>query len=228
MKLRDRIFRIQEMRVARAADRVVVHGETQRAIVFGWTPSDVIAVDLPGDTRQLPESDWENRDPFALCLGEVRPNKGIHTALEAAADAGFRLVVAGRPVPEAYGTEMESKAAGIGPLVDMKLGYLSSDAFGRLLGEASVILLPYMTFGAQSGILARAMQCKKRIISSDLPSLVEQAGDYGRIDFFPAGDSAALAALLRKTASATSVEPEASSLASEMARWDRLIKQVFD
>lgn len=225
MTLRDRLFQRLERSAAGRADRVIVHGAAQRAIVQKWARSEVTTVDLPGDTRPVgaPTSKGERR--FALCLGEVRPNKGIETAMAAAAMSNVKLVVAGQPEPLAYGSELNAKTTNQD--LEVRLGYLQPEAFVELLYDAAVVLLPYQSFAAQSGVLARAMQCGKRIVASSLPALKEQAQGYPRIDFFPVGDSEALALCL----AAAMEEPESdaphSERAAEIRKWDSLAKRVL-
>ncbi|WP_363429987.1 glycosyltransferase [Microbacterium sp. LWH3-1.2] len=185
---RDRYLFRQERRAAASADLTVVHGKRQADAVSEWTRSPVRVVPLPGDSR-LQEPGPGAAEPYALCLGEIRPNKGVEAAISAARTAGVRLLVRGKPEPQEYGASISALA---GPEVDVSLGFVEAETFSNLLANARVVLLPYVSFSAQSGILAKAIQMRRRVIASDLASLREQAGDDPRVSFVRPGDVEAL------------------------------------
>lgn len=226
LSIRDRLLHKLQRASAHRADRVVVHGAAQRDVVAGWTDREVVSVDLPGDTRHVQIQPVDGlATPVALCLGEVRPNKGIETAIEAAALAGVPLTVAGRPEPEWYGDELRRSAAG-SPVV-LQLDFLSPEEFAWLLESAKVVLLPYRTFAAQSGVLARAMQLDKQVVLSDLPALREQADGYARARFFPVGNAQEAASALKESVARSDQPAQVGGRLTDRDRWCEVVGQIL-
>jgi len=131
-------------------DRVVVHSERGRQTLAGlgvdaWViPHPVFPSDPPrtDDGRTL------------LCLGTVRPYKGLADAIKAARQIeGAKLLVAGDPLEPMNGYRAQA-----GDLAEWRLGYLPQSELERALGEATVALFPYLracprspTTSAESG-----------------------------------------------------------------------------
>ncbi|MDO5619085.1 glycosyltransferase [Kocuria sp.] len=203
--LRERVLRHLELGAARGADRVIVHGADQKRTARQTVPGDLVAVTLPTSTRidevataasvpvevnddavattagssSQPQADLNSltAQPYALVLGELRANKGVELAIDAAGSAGVPLLVAGRPESAELGRELHHRAdrAGTVTILDR---FLERTEFAQLLDSASVVVLPYTRFDAQSGILAKAVAGGLPIVASDLASLKEQAGAH--------------------------------------------------
>lgn len=225
--LRSRYLAWQQRRVSRRFDCIFVHGRTQREEVQRWTTVPVISVELPGNSRASATGDLDpaiaqlvSSGGFALCLGEVRRNKGIENAIGAAKVAGRKLVIAGAPEDSSYAAQLRTLAGDHDDTL-LVLRFLTEAEYSALLAAADVVLLPYISFGAQSGVLAQAMQLGKRLIATDLPSLREQAEGYIGIDFVPVGSEAQLADKLGYVPAQTE---SAAQLAGKDARagWDRI------
>lgn len=221
MTLRDRLFFLQEQRTVRRATLTALHGEAQRAIVTRWRARRIVVVPLPGDSRTVLVSE---QVPGALCLGEVRPNKGLENAIQAATSATIPLRVIGAPQPDSYGDQLRDHVRGSTATVDFR--YLDADEFNTTLASAEVVLLPYTHFSAQSGVLAKAMQYGRRIIASDLDSLREQAGDYPLIEFVDPGSTDELASRLAALRNATTVET-AQHHRETQQEWDDVARRIF-
>lgn len=219
---RDRYLFRQERRATSSADLTVVHGAKQADKVRTWTRSPVRVVPLPGDSR-LEVATTTAAEPYALCLGEIRPNKGVEDAIRAANSSGVRLVVRGKPEPSEYGDRIAAMA---GPATDIQLGYVDAESFASLLSNAHVVLLPYVSFSAQSGILAKAMQLRRRVIASDLASLREQAGDDPRVVFVPPGNVSALTVAVTE-AMAEPVHSSDSTGADAREAWIQVAGTIF-
>lgn len=213
--LRDRVLLTLERKSINGADLVVTHGDQQLATLSSYTKTQIVSVALPTtsflDRPDNIENAFQHTEPFALCIGEIRENKGVAFAIEAAKEAKVDLIVAGK-------SHSESLADGLAKLADDHSGiliiddFLDKSQFDSLIGRAHVILLPYTHFDAQSGILAKAMKAGKQIIASDLPSLREQADGYSRVEFVPQGNVKELKSKLTKVMasrpSGTAVEPQ--------------------
>ncbi|WP_348535839.1 glycosyltransferase family 4 protein [Kocuria sp. JC486] len=222
--LRERVLRYLELGAARGVDRVIVHGEDQKRTARATVPGDLVAVTLPTSTRIDQAATAESvpvdvpgetgtdstaaartgrgltsatAEPYALVLGELRANKGVELAIDAAGQAGVPLLVAGRPESAELGQLLHDRARAAGS-VEILDRFLERSEFTQLLEGAAVVVLPYTHFDAQSGILAKAVAAGLPIVASDLPSLKEQAGSHEPALFADVRDTAAFAAALRQ------------------------------
>lgn len=188
------------------SDWAVTHGLSQKATIASYSNTPVQSVPLPKSsalpaaqslsdgellTRRaaalLPQG-WSIDEPFALCIGELRPNKGIELAIKAAGIAGVRLLIAGKSDDEDLAKSLEALASAY-PLVEIRDAFLEAVEFEALLHTAAVVVLPYTHFDAQSGVLSKAMNAGTAVLASDLPALRDQAGEYSRITFGNAEDA---------------------------------------
>lgn len=223
MTIRDRILFFLERRMASQADMVAVHGERQAEVVAAWTATPVTRVPLPGDSRPVLLSPNEAREAYALCIGEIRPNKGIEYAIDAARTADIRLRVVGAAEPAGFADELQRTARG--GRTSLELGYLDAGSFNSTLAAAAVVVLPYTEFAAQSGVLAKAMQYSRHVVASDLPSLREQGHGYPHIEYVPVGDKLQLgASMARAMGRASSASIDATS---ERRAWDDVARALF-
>lgn len=258
--LRERVLRHLELGAARGVDRVIVHGEDQKRTARATVPGDLVAVSLPTSTRiddaatapSVPvhvaadDSDdgvtsarraTENltavtSTPYALVLGELRANKGVELAIDAAGVAGVPLVVAGRSESPELALELATRAqrAATVSIVDR---FLDRAEFTRLLEQAAVVVLPYTHFDAQSGILAKAVAAGLPIVASDLASLREQAGQHQPALFADVHNTEAFAAALRQAfdaavASGPRAMQDADAAALDHSDWDATVNAVLN
>jgi glycosyltransferase involved in cell wall biosynthesis len=171
-------------------DRVVVHSERGRANLAELgvdavvIPHPVFASDPAGadDGRTL------------LCLGTIRPYKGIGDAIAATKQiSGAHLLVAGDPVEPVNGYRADA-----GDLAEWRLGYLSQLELERALGEATVALFPYRPELDQSGALLQALGAGVPAVAYDVGGLAEPIQKFGAGRVVPAGDVEALAGAARE------------------------------
>ena len=98
--VRERVLLWLERSCARRSDQVITHGQDQGEIVRGYTAKPVTAVDLPVSSRlelaDAPASSAIPSTPYALCIGELRANKGIELAMDAAVRKHLSKVAAGQ------------------------------------------------------------------------------------------------------------------------------------
>jgi glycosyltransferase involved in cell wall biosynthesis len=170
-------------------DRVVVHSERGREAL----------AELGVETRVIPHpvfaSEPARRDDgrTLLCLGLIRPYKGLGDAIAAAKQIdGSRLLVAGAPLEPVNGYRAQA-----GALAEWRLGYLSRAEIERALGETTVALFPYRPELDQSGALLQALGAGVPAVAYDVGGIAEPVARFGAGRVVPAGDVDALAAAAR-------------------------------
>ena len=134
-----------------------------------------------------------------LFIGNLIPRKGLHTVLDALAQApsGARLTVAGdADVDPAYAVTIRAQIArlGLAGCVEL-LGAASDEALARLLAESQVLAVPssYEGYGI---VYAEALGHGLPVIASTAGAAHEIVAD-GQEGFLVApGDAAAIAAIL--------------------------------
>ena len=145
-----------------------------------------------------------------LCLGMIRPYKGLGDAIEAAKRLGdVRLLVAGDPLEP-----VEPYRAAAGPIAEWRLGYLPEHELDRALGESTVALFPYRAELDQSGALLRALGAGVPAVVYDVGGLAEPVRTFGAGRVVTPGDVGALAAAARELLG----DPDALEQARQGAR----------
>lgn len=247
--LRLRLLRRLELSAAAGCDRVIVHGRDQQDTAranLGEIRGDLVAVALPTSTRideaataesvpvpldddgpaastrlELPEQ------PYALVLGELRANKGVELAIDAAGEAGVPLLVAGRAESPQLAATLRDRARSAGS-VRLEDRFLERGEFQRVLEGAAVVVLPYTHFDAQSGILAKAIAAGLPVVASDLASLREQSGAHAPARFADIHDRRAFAAALRQGFDdAVAAGPRAGAVGSSHEDWEPTVEAVL-
>jgi glycosyltransferase involved in cell wall biosynthesis len=171
-------------------DRVIVHSERgrERLAEFGV---DATVIPHPVFLSDPVRAD-DGRT--LLCLGTIRPYKGMGDAIAATKQIpGARLLVAGDPVESVNGYRAEA-----GDLAEWRLGYLSQVELERALGEATVAVFPYRPELDQSGALLQALGAGVPAVAYDVGGIAEPIKKFGAGRVVPAGDVEALAAAARE------------------------------
>ena len=173
-------------------DRVVVHSERGRETLagLGVEPERLRVIPHPAFPSDPARTD-DGRT--VLCLGAIRPYKGLGDAIEAVARAdGARLLVAGDPVEplEAYRTAAGERA-------EWRLGYLAEAEVDRALGDATVAVFPYRSELDQSGALMRALGAGVPAVVYDVGGLAEPIRAFAAGLVVPAGNVDALTEAIR-------------------------------
>jgi glycosyltransferase involved in cell wall biosynthesis len=168
-------------------DAVVVHSERGAEILSG------LGLDR-GRVHVIPHPVFPSDPPRAddgrtlLCLGVIRPYKGLADAVEVANRLGdVRLLVAGDPMQP-----IEPYRRAAGKRAEWRLGYLPEAEVDRALGEATLALFPYRAELDQSGALLRALGAGVPAVVYDVGGLAEPVRAYGAGRVAPAGDVDAL------------------------------------
>ena len=179
-------------RLLRRFDRVIVHSD------FGRETLASLGVD-EARLRVIPHPVFPSDPPTRgssrtlLCLGVIRPYKGLGDAIAAAKQIdGVRLLVAGDPAEPIEGYREDA-----GAIAEWRLGYLSDSEIDRALGESSVALFPYRPETDQSGALLRALGAGVPVVVYDVAGLAEPVRRFEAGRVVAAQDVEALAVAVR-------------------------------
>jgi D-inositol-3-phosphate glycosyltransferase len=171
-------------------DRVVVHSERGR---------DALA-DLGVEARVIPHPVFASKPTRAddgrtlLCLGTIRPYKGLGDAIAAARQIeGARLLVVGDPLER-----LDGYRTAAGDVAEWRLGYLPRAEIERALGEATVALFPYRPELDQSGALLQALGAGVPAVAYDVGGIAEPVERFGAGRVVAPGDVDALANAARE------------------------------
>jgi glycosyltransferase involved in cell wall biosynthesis len=199
-------------------DRVVVHSARGRdTVVELGAPADRVRVVAHPVYRSAPARADDGRT--LLCLGLIRPYKGLGDAVEATLKLpDARLLVAGEAVEpvDAYRTAAGDRA-------EWRLGYLPDAELDRALGEATVALFPYRAELDQSGALLRALGAGVPAVVYDVGGLAEPVREFGAGRVVAAGDVDALVAAageLLADADALAAARAGAARARDALTWD--------
>jgi glycosyltransferase involved in cell wall biosynthesis len=201
--------------------RIVVHTDRGRETLedLGVASNRLRVIPHPVFARDVARRD-DGRT--LLFFGVIRAYRGLRDAIDVAARAEARLIVAGDPV---------ERVNGGGDHVEWRLGYLSEGEVDRAHGEATVALFPYRPEIDQSGSLLRALGAGVPAVVYDVGGLAEPVRSFGAGRVVPSGDVAAMAAAVRELLA----DPQALEAARKGARrareeltWDRAAQAHLD
>lgn len=196
-------------------DRVVVHSEQGRELLstLGVEATVIPHPVFPSDVARADDGHT------LLCLGMIRPYKGLGDAIAAAKQiSGARLLVAGDPLEPVNGYREQA-----GEIAEWRLGYLPQAEIERALGEATVALFPYRPELDQSGALLQALGAGVPAVAYDVGGIAEPVRQFGAGRVVPPGDVEALAAAAQELLEDTT-KLEAARAGARRARetltWD--------
>ncbi len=178
-------------KLLRRFDAVVVHSERGRETLaeLGIPEQRLHVIAHPLFYSDPPRKD-DGRT--LLCLGLIRPYKGLGDAIEVTKKLGLRLLVAGDPMEpiEPY----REQASGI---AEWRLGYLSDTEIDQALSDSTLAVFPYRSGIDQSGALLRALGAGVPVVAYDVGGLGEPVRRFGAGAVVPPGDIEALTEAVR-------------------------------
>ena len=142
---------------------------------------------------------------FALFLGRICPEKGVHLALQAAHRADVSLIVAGELYD--YAAHRSYFDAEVRPLLDRRRRYIGPVVFTRkrrLLAGARCLLIPSLAAETSSLVAREAAACGTAVIAFPSGALAEAVAE-GRSGFLVPDVAGIVEAIHR----AGEIEPEA-------------------
>lgn len=131
-----------------------------------------------------------------LFFGALTPYKGLHVLLDAFArlPKEYSLVIAGAFADDEYRDRIRAQVATLPEaricLIDR---FLDESEIAPLFIESSLVVLPYVHFASQSGVLHDALAFGVPVVGTDVGALGESIEDWGIGEVVPAGDAVALA-----------------------------------
>jgi glycosyltransferase involved in cell wall biosynthesis len=161
---------------------------------------------------------------FALMLGRVCPEKGVHLAIEAAKQADLPLLIAGAVFP--YEAHERYFAEEVRPRLDHRRRFLGPIGFSRkrrLLTAARCLVVPSLAPETSSLVAREALACGTPVVAFPSGALAE-AVEPGRTGFL-VEDVAAMAAAMRR---AGDIDPAACRLAARSFSVERMSARYLD
>ena len=141
---------------------------------------------------------------YAMFLGRICPEKGVHLALDAAQAAGVPLLVAGEVFP--YGAHQRYFDEEVRPRLDAWRRFIGPIGFSRkrrLLTGACCLLIPSLVPETSSLVAREAAACGTPVIAFPNGALSE-AVEHGRTGFLVDGVESMASAIAR----AGEIDPE--------------------
>lgn len=135
-----------------------------------------------------------------IFFGVINEYKGVHILLEAIEHLpDVTLVIAGAATDAAYRRRLEEMIAGLPngqvTLIDR---FIEDDELPALFAEGTLVVLPYVTFSAQSGVLHDALSWGLPVVGTDVGAVGESIREWNIGEVAPAGDAVALAQSIRR------------------------------
>jgi len=135
-----------------------------------------------------------------LFFGMIRRNKGLHVLLQAMEHLpNCTLTVAGEQESREYRDEILKLAARLPEgRIELIDGYIDEAKIAGLFDRAHLVILPYIGFAGQSGVLHQALAHGRPVVASDLGGLGESVRSWGIGEVVTAKDEHALVEGVRK------------------------------
>jgi glycosyltransferase involved in cell wall biosynthesis len=115
-----------------------------------------------------------------LIFGVIRENKGVLNLLRALKLLPeFTLTIAGEPRDAKHLADIQAMASSLpSGQVRLREGYVTSKEMGDLFQAASLVVLPYTSFVAQSGVLHDALAFRRPVVVTDVGAMGESVRSW--------------------------------------------------
>ncbi len=235
------------------ADKLIVHTEmNRRQLINEFQVDEDKAVVIPhgeyslsGITREMSQDEarsvleLDDNQRVILFFGYIRKVKGIDILLRAFDRAAERyrdivLVIAGSVIQgESFDDEDKYiKEMKYGNRVKCFIKYVKHQDIPKFFTVADIVVLPYIDFYSQSGVLQLAQGFGKAVIASDvggLPEVIEN-GETGLI--VPSGDverlADAMSYLLENSGVRLTMGRRAREVAIQRFSWESIAKATIE
>lgn len=235
------------------ADKLIVHAEINRRQLqtkFGVGGHKVVVIphgeySLPGITQEISQDkarsalDLDDNQKVILFFGYIRKVKGIDILLRAFDRAAERhrdivLVIAGSVI---QGESFEEYSEYInemkyGNRVKCFIEYVKHEDIPTFFMAADIVVLPYLDFYSQSGVVHLAQGFGKAVIVSNVGGLPEVIEDQETGLIVPSGDvdrlADAMSYLLKNERLRIEMGQRAKEMAMENFSWDAIAKATID
>ena len=188
----------------RAADRIVVHGETLARELAQRVPAaaarvrvvphgessfvgDLARDEADGDASLCNGASAAGSAPTILFFGYLHEEKGLPDLIEAlpivaATIPDVRLVIAGEPELDVAPLKDRAARLRVADRIEWRLGYVDAAAIGGLFEPAQVVVLPYRR-ASQSGVVFLAGAFARPLVATRVGALAEviDDGSTGRL-----------------------------------------------
>jgi glycosyltransferase involved in cell wall biosynthesis len=182
----------------RAADRIVVHGETLARELAQRVPAAAARVrvvphgestfvleparaETDGDPDVRPGAAVDGGTPTILFFGYLHEEKGLPDLIEAlplvaARIPAVRLVIAGQPELDVEPLKDQAARLQVADRIEWRLRYVDAAAIGGLFEPAQVVVLPYRR-ASQSGVVFLAGAFARPLVATRVGALPEVVDD---------------------------------------------------
>jgi glycosyltransferase involved in cell wall biosynthesis len=167
-----------------------------------------------------------------IFFGNVRENKGLHVLIEAMQYLeDFRLKVVGKFDSKKYKNFIYSIISKYGPgRVEIIDRFVEDEEITGFFSEASIAVLPYTTFSAQSGVLFDSIGNLVPVVVSDVGGLGEFVRKYGVGRVVPPNDPLNLSNAIKELSLPSNYTQAVNSIKRVLAKfsWDNTAKAILD
>ncbi len=142
-------------------------------------------------------------------------------------ETGARIAIVGEVFPEARSLEDRWRASSVRDSILWRDEYVSEQEMDRWLAASDVVVLPYR-YVSGSGIAARAYAARRPVAAAAVGGLAESVQPGVTGELFAAGDSAGLAAAVRRVLGRGPAHYEPGlARAADQASWPRYVESLL-
>jgi len=229
-RLAKAVLKTGESLGTRFSNRVIVISTVIANILakkYGRKDTDLIynGVNLPikSTSREWLEKWGANDKPYIVAIGRFVKEKGFHDLIKAykksEIESKYRLIIAGDTDHEdEYSRSLKRQAHEAGVILT---GFIKGEPLNELMCNASLFVMPSYHEGLPIALL-EAMSYDLDVVVSDIPA--NKLRILYAEDFFPVGDTDALAEAIKRKLSA-SATPRRYNLSEY--NWDKIADQTI-
>ncbi len=175
---------------------LIVHGKTTANELQQIIPSTRIQIIPHPIFSEFATREVRPGEPSAkrlLIFGSIRRNKGIELAIQALTFLpNYHLEVCGYTADNSYIAQISAEAlrSGVTNRVTITNQFVPDSSIPEIFSRASIVLLPYTNFAAQSGVLSVAIAYGRPVVVSNVGDMPEIVNSF-KCGLVAAADTAA-------------------------------------